>query len=303
MSVRAGFVGLIGLPNAGKSTLANALIGERLSIVSEKPQTTRGRVLGIWSAKDFQAILVDAPGKIEAPKGLNAYLAKEYHQVIEDSDLLVAVLNLDAKSKDSLVEIIEQVKKSGKHGLTVITKTDLPAAPGRRAQLLETLKQLGATAPVLEFSNQWKGRDAKEFRQAVEDALRPQLPEANAPLYDEELYTPHATREVVREIIREQCFRQLHLEVPYGIAVVIQKYREEDKLDRIEAEILVMQDGHKPIVLGKGGARIKSIGQDARKEIEKLVGRKVFLGLQVKVKENWDKDAAFMRSLGYFHEK
>lgn len=302
MSWKTGFVAMLGLPNAGKSTLTNTIIGEKVSIITAKPQTTRQRVLGIWTEGQFQAVLMDSPGRIEGAKGINAFLTREYKKVIEDADLIVTILNVDANRLEDLLRVVDEANKSGKLAAVVITKTDLPETPGRRDQLQKAIKEAGVDVPVLEFSKKWNPTEVKEFRDKLKTLLSARLPNSKAPLYDQELYTPHSIKELVAEIIREKCFEQLHQEVPFGIGVAVLKYDEGDTMDRIEVEILVSQDSHKPIVLGKGGSKIKQIGQEARTEIEKLAGRKIFLGLQVKAKEGWDLDQRTMKGLGYWHE-
>jgi len=300
--MKTGYVGIIGLPNAGKSTLVNALVGEKVSIVSAKPQTTRRRVLGIWNEADFQAVLVDSPGKIDSEKGLNAFLSKEYNEVIADAGCVIAVLNLDADKKEDLLQVLKECIKSEKLAAIIISKTDLPESVSRRVQLQKQIQELGLKVPVIEFSAHWKKDDFKQFKQSILDVLKSSLKEGERPIFDVELFTPHAVRELVTEIVREKCFNYLHQEVPYGLAVVIQKYEEDVKIDRINAEILVSQESHRPIVLGQGGSRIKQIGQESRLEIERLVGKKIFLGLQVRVKEKWDQDRTVMQKLGYSHD-
>ena len=302
MSWKTGYVAMLGLPNAGKSTLTNTIIGEKVSIITAKPQTTRQRVLGIWTEGNFQAVLMDSPGRIEAATGLNAFLTREYKRVVGDSDLIVTILNVDANRLEDLLRVVDEANKSGKLAAVVITKTDLPETPGRRNQLQKAIREAGIQVPFLEFSKKWNPTEVKEFRDKLKALLSTRLPEAEQPLYDQELYTPHSIKELVAEIVREKCFEQLHQEVPFGIGVAVLKYTEGDDLDRIEVEILVSQDSHKPIVLGKGGSKIKQIGQEARAEIEKIAGRKVFLGLQVKAKAGWDLDQRTMKGLGYWHE-
>lgn len=302
MSWKTGFVAVLGLPNAGKSTFTNAIIGEKVSIITSKPQTTRRRVLGIWSEPNFQAVLMDSPGRIEAQKGLNAFLTKEYKKVIEDADVILLALNMDAQRLEDLLRVSDEALKSGKLGAVVITKTDLPETPGRRDQLKKALAEAGVQVPVFEFSKKWNPAEVREMKEKLKAVLIAKLPEAPQPLYDQELFTPHTIKELVAEIVREKCFENLHQEVPFGLGVSILKYSEGDSMDRIEAEILVSQESHKPIVLGKGGSKIKQIGQEARSEVEKMVGKKIYLGLQVKVKEDWEMDHRSMKGLGYWHD-
>jgi len=290
---RAGFVGIIGLPNSGKSTLMNALVGEKVSIVTAKPQTTRRRVMGLVSDKNFQIVFVDAPGVVNAKSGLNMFLHEEAQDVISQSDVLVAVLNIDERSPEHLDQILSLVKESGKPWVALIHKVDLPEL--HRPQILrDKLAALGV--PVIQGSalSQPEG-----LREVLLEAVLPLLPAADGPLYDEELYTLSTTRELCAEIIREKCFETLHQEVPFGLAVKVLKFDEESPVIKIYSEILVAKENHRPIVIGSGGAALKKIGTEARKEIEKLLGEKVYLDLQVQSKRDWQKNRGIMKELGY----
>lgn len=293
MNYRAGFVGLIGLPNSGKSTLMNALVGEKVSIVTSKPQTTRRRVMGLLSGDDFQMVVVDAPGIVNAKSGLNMFLHEEARDVISESDVLVAVLNIDEKSASQLEEIIQMVKESGKPWVAVIHKTDLPEL--HRPQILrDKLSAFGV--PVVQGSALTEPQGLAE---TLAYTLKPLLPEAKGPLYDAELYTLSTTRELCAEIIREKCFETLHQEIPFGLAVKILKFDEESPIVKIHSEIWVAKENHRPIVIGAKGAALKKIGTEARKEIEKLIGEKVYLDLQVASKRDWQKNRGIMKELGY----
>lgn len=290
---RAGFVGLIGLPNSGKSTLMNALVGEKVSIVTAKPQTTRRRVMGLVSSENYQVVFVDAPGVVNAKSGLNMFLREEAYDVISQSDLLVAVLNIDEKSPEALDEIISLVVESGKPWIAVIHKTDLPEL--HRPQILRS-KLSELNVPVVQGSALHEG---DSLRESLLEHIVPKLPNAEGPLYDEELYTLSSTRELCAEIIREKCFETLHQEVPFGLAVRIQRFDENGPIIRILADIMVTKENHRPIVIGKGGLALKTIGTEARKEIEKLVGEKIYLDLNVTSKRNWQKNPGIMKDLGY----
>lgn len=294
MSYRAGFVGLIGLPNSGKSTLMNALVGEKVSIVTSKPQTTRRRVMGLLNGEDHQIVFVDAPGVVRASSGLNMFLKEEATDVISQSDVLIAVLNIDEKSAEHLDEIIKLVKESGKPWIALIHKTDLPQV--HRPQILrDKVSDLGV--PVMQGSALNEGKVLKEI--LLEHLVR-MLPEAEGPMYDAELYTLSTTRELCSEIIREKCFENLHQEVPFGLAVKILKFIEDEgPTIRIHSEILVAKENHRAIVIGRGGEILKKIGVEARKEIEQLVGRKIYLDLRVASKQGWQKNPGMMKELGY----
>lgn len=299
---RSGFVGLIGQPNAGKSTLMNLLVKEKVSVVTPKPQTTRRRILGIVSTDEGQVVFVDAPGVLKATKGLNAFLAKEAEDVIKQSDLLIAVLALDTEKKEQAEDIVDMVVKSGKPWFAVITKVDLSEFLRRKEALREMCAKHKSCLGVVETSSQW-GRETEALRSEILRLCYSALPESPEPLYDIELFTPHAVKDLVAEIIREQCFEVLHHELPYQVAVRIQKFDESDPhMPKIYAEILVAKESHKPILIGKGGVTIKEIGMLARKGIEKMMGQKVFLGLEVSIRENWFENKKLMKELGYVVE-
>lgn len=297
MSYRAGFIGLIGQPNAGKSTLMNFLVNEKVSIVTAKPQTTRRRILGIASDDDAQIVFVDAPGVIQADRGLNGFLSKEAEDVIKSSDALIAVLSLDEEKPENAQKTIEMVAASGKPWIGLITKVDIQ----EKAHRIMILKKMieDRNAKVLTISAHDADRDAEERRHLLEE-FKVLLPESPAPLYDIELFTSENVRDMVAEIVREKCFDNLHHEIPYSIAVRIIKFEETAKpCPKIYGEIIVSKTGHKPIVIGKDGATIKRIGMDSRQEIEKLIGEKCFLDLTVNVREDWFDNKGIMKELQY----
>lgn len=301
---KAGFVGLIGQPNAGKSTLMNLLVQEKVSIVTPKPQTTRRRIIGMLNRPNSQAIFVDAPGVIQSAKGLNGFLAQEALDVIAQSDLLIAVLSIDSKDKEEIEQIVEMIVKSNKKWMAVITKVDLTDYSRRVEMIKEVCVKHKTCAKIIELSTTWK-KDAKDALEEIYQFCDHNLPPSPAPLYDVDLFTPHTTRELVSEIIREQCFEVLHQELPYNLAIRIAKYDEETRKDmvKIYAEIVLAKENHKPMVIGKGASVIKEIGILARKQIEKFIDKKVFLQLDVTVRENWFENKNIMKELGYVMER
>jgi GTP-binding protein Era len=297
MSYKAGFLGLIGQPNAGKSTLMNFLVDEKVSIVSAKPQTTRRRILGMWSTDKGQIVFVDAPGLIKAEKGLNGFLEKEAQDVIRSSDALIAVISIDEQKADDAMKVIELVSQSGKPWIGVITKTDIEDKAHRIMILKRMIEEKGVKAFSLSVN---QSADDVAEREAMLIEFLELMPESPAPLYDTELFTNENIREMATEIIREKCFEVLHQEIPYSLAVRIIKFDEESaSVPKIHAEIMVSKEGHKGIVVGKEARTIKEIGTLARKEIEKLMDQKVFLDLNVAVKEAWFENKRMMKELGY----
>jgi GTPase len=299
---RSGFVALVGMPNSGKSTLLNALVGEKIAIVSPKPQTTRRRIQGIVTTKDAQLILCDAPGVLEgASSELNQFLIEEYRDVLSESDVALAILPGDEKSLHKQERILELVAHSRKPFLVVITKADL-LKPEERAQWAEELAKSPYLAamkendqPILFTSALTQVKYTREF---VLEATAKLLPTSPA-LYDSELFTTETVRDMASEIIREKCFLNLHQEVPFGLAIKINTFDEQKNITRIEADILVERESHKKIVIGEKASQLKRIGTEARKELEATLGTKVFLGLHVICKPRWMQDKSLLKELGY----
>ena len=295
MSYRAGFIGLIGQPNAGKSTLMNFLIDQKVSIVTSKPQTTRRRILGIHNNANSQVVFIDAPGLVKAEKGLTAFLEKEALEVIRESDALLAVLSIDEKDSDAIEKVINLVKNSRKPWMAIITKTDVSDKAHRILIVKSMVEELGVKC--LQVSCLKDGEEGRELILAEIEAL---LPASIAPLYDKELYTTENVRELVAEIVREKCFENLEHEIPFQLAVQVRKFDENAKpCPHIYVDVMVSKDSHKPIVVGKGAQVIKKISQESRTEIEKLMDQKIFMELKVVVKENWFDQQQFMKELGY----
>lgn len=302
-NLKAGFVGLIGEPNAGKSTIFNELIREKVSIVTSKPQTTRQRVLGIVSSPQSQVVFVDSPGFVSAPKGLNNYLKDEAQKVVEDCDSLILVVSLDEKKKETVEKLIGFMVEQKKPWALIINKMDLVEKRNRVSVIKNLIEQVssssGQVIPIFEFSKNW-GKDCQLVAKEIIGWATKTLPETLNELYDKELFTTHSVRELTGEIIREKCFENLEQEIPYSLAVHVRSFDEEDaKCTRIHADILVSKDSHRSIVIGSKGQKIKAIGTKSRLDIEKLVQNKVFLKLEVRTEENWMTNPKLMKELGY----
>lgn len=290
---RAGFVALLGEPNAGKSTLTNLLVNEKVSIVSDKPQTTRQRVTGILTTDKEQIVFVDAPGFVRTKTGVNEFLQAEFKDVMKNSDVLLVLLAAD-DSEDKAKELVKIARGSNRKWVVIITKSDLLSGT-RTPKFFKYL--IEAQVPFVSISAQSRPDEARE---EVLNRITELLPESNGPLYDSEIYTTQTLRQMAAEIIREKCFELLHKEVPYALAVLINKFDETNsKLTKISAEILLDKENHKGIVIGAKGATLKKIGTEARGEIEHLLGNQIFLELHVKVKEGWTKNKRLMKELGY----
>lgn len=290
---RAGFVALVGQPNAGKSTLLNALLDEKVSIVSAKPQTTRTRVTGILNRSDCQIIFVDSPGTLKSTSGINKFLQDEVKDVIDGADVVCALLGSE-DSSESAEELIGILRKSKKPWVAVVTKVDLLGSGTRTPKFFPFLME--EKIPFVSISTT-KRRD-----EAIEEVLNrviPLLPVAPAPLFEDEIYTTQTVRQMAAEFVREACFDNLRQEIPYGLAVRVNEFKEDGPVVKIRCELLLDKENHKGIVIGAKGATLKKIGIEARKSIENVVGRQVFLELHVAVHEGWTKNPRIMKELGY----
>lgn len=295
--MKVGFVALVGLPNAGKSTIVNSLIGEKVGIVSKKPQTTRKRVVGVYNDADSQICFIDSPGRIKAEAGLNSYLQKELVSVIRESDACLAVLNIDAYKISELLEIVEMVKNSKRPWAIVINKTDLDNSVGqglRELKLREELKDCGV--PIVACS---AVQNAERLRGKLLPVVKELLPESEQALFEDDIYTTQSSKDLVAEIVREKCFEYLHQEIPYGLAVKVLKYDESHPTPRIFVDIIVSKENFVSMVVGRGGMMIKRIGASSRIEAERVLGQKLYLETHVKVKKDWVKNPEAMKELGY----
>lgn len=289
---RAGFVALVGEPNAGKSTLLNVILEEKVSIVSDKPQTTRTRVTGILNLPEAQVIFVDAPGTIRSTSGINKFLQAEIKDVLDKADVICALFAADA-SEESVIALVAQLKVTRKPWIAIITKSDLLGGT-RTPRYFQYL--IEEKIPFVSISGL---KRPEEARSELLGRIVPLLPPSAAPLFDPELYTTLTMRQLTAELVREACFKNLRQEIPYGLAVKVLEFNENGAIVRIRCELLLSKANHKGIVIGHGGSMLKKIGQEARAEIEKLVGRQVFLELHVHVKENWVQNPRTMKELGY----
>ena len=291
---RTGFAAVIGKPNAGKSTLINTLMNEKISIVSPKPQTTRNSIKCILMGDDYQIILVDTPG-IHKPKNkLGEYMMKSAKDTMEDVDCILFVVDAAAGIQPADESIIEGLKHTKKPIILVENKMDR-ATKTRAAQIADTVKKSLDIRAVIQIS----AKDAKNTELIVPEVLK-YIPEGPM-LYDPEYLTDQSERFVVSEIIREKAISLLSDEIPYGIGVEIVKMsqREGKPITDIEATILCERESHKGIVIGKGGSMLKQIGSKARADIENMLSMQVNLKMWVKVREDWRNDGNTMRSLGY----
>ncbi len=291
--VRVGYVALVGKPNVGKSTLANALLRFKLPIVTPKPQTTRHRVLGILSEPGCQVILLDTPGLIQPRYALQAAMMRAAERAIAEADVVVCLLDASAPVQEDDLDTIANLRARNKIVLIALNKIDLVP----KASLLPVIAQLAQQFPEAEIipisALQHHGLD--ELKQAILQ----RLPEG-VPLYPEDQVTEHPERFFVAEIIREKIFERYGEEIPYATAVGIDEFKERPEgKDFISARIVVERPSQKAILIGKGGQALKALGKAARLEIEQFLGRPVFLKLWVAVREKWRSDDTLLREYGY----
>jgi GTP-binding protein Era len=287
---RAGFVAILGPPNAGKSTLMNRILGEKLAIVSAKPQTTRSRILGIHSIPGAQMLFVDTPGMHESSKLLNQALNEAVSEASKGCDVGVILVDLCSGWQDVHQALLDALSAAGKPAIIVGNKLDLSSGT-KDSPMPENSEHVLLGPPISALN----GEGIKE----LESAIVSRLPES-PPLYPDDVLTDRPVRWLAGELVRESVFEFLGQELPYAIAVDVIKFDESrPEIIAIHANILVMRDSQKRIVVGKKGEMIKRIGIRARKQIETLVGAKVHLQLFVKVDPKWLKSARRIDSLGY----
>jgi GTP-binding protein Era len=290
---RCGYVAIVGRPNVGKSTLLNHLLGQKISITSRKPQTTRQRVLGIKTEADHQIIFVDTPGlHKDAQKALNRYMNRTASAAIRDVDLVLLVVDRTAwTDEDSMV--LEQIQQSGRPCLLVVNKVDLLEDKSALLPHLQVLADKGQFAAILPVSA-LRRHNVEELEQEILKFLP-----VSEHFFPEDQITDRSQRFLAAEIVREKIMRQLGEEIPYSISVEIEEFALDGELLNISALIFVERKGQKIILVGEGGSRLRSIGTDARRDMELLFDCKIMLRLWVKVKSGWSDDERALRSLGY----
>ncbi|RLQ21501.1 GTPase Era [Seongchinamella sediminis] len=290
---RCGYVAIVGRPNVGKSTLLNHILGQKISITSRKPQTTRHQVLGIKTEHNHQIIFVDTPGLHQGEdKAINRYMNRAASSAIRDVDLVLFLVDRTAWTGEDQM-VLEQVQRAKLPTLLVVNKVDLLDDKHVLLPHLQALADRGDFEAIVPVS---------ALRQHNVDQLEQEiikrLPES-AHFYPEEQITDRSQRFLAAEIVREKIMRQLGDELPYAVTVEIEEFALEGEVAHISALILVERKGQKKIIIGDKGSRLRSIGTDARKDMERLFDCKVMLRLWVKVKSGWSDDERALRSLGY----
>ena len=289
--LHAGFVSVVGRPNVGKSTLVNALVGQKVAIVSDKPQTTRNRILAVMNRPDAQIVLFDTPGIHKPMHRMNQRMVDTAVRSLGQVELAVWVVDVTEPYGPGDRYVREVLRKSGRPVILAINKIDRVPKPGILA-VIEQYRQMLDFAEVVPIS----ARDGDNVDRLA-SLLVAHLPEGPR-LYPEDFLTDLPERFFVAEMVREQILRLTREEIPYTTGVVIETFKEEEGLVRIEASILAERESQKGILIGKGGSMLKSVGTAARRQIEDFLGTKVFLGLFVKVRERWREDERVLDEMG-----
>lgn len=291
MAHKSGFVSIIGKPNAGKSTLINLLVGEKLSIITSKAQTTRHRILGIVSADDYQVVFSDTPGIIKPKYLLQESMMHAVEESLQDGDVVLYVTSWDERGSNE--EIEKRLSKTKAPVICVLNKIDLSASQEEVMTKTTELQEKYNPVMVIPVSAKENFNVQHIFPAILE--LLPEGPE----YYPKDQFTDRPERFFASEIIREKIFMLLKEELPYSCEVDIMQFTEEEKIIRIHADIYVLRDSQKAIVIGKQGRTLKRIGIDARKDLEAFFGKQVYLETFVKVRDNWRDDKKYLKSFGY----
>jgi len=288
---KSGYVAILGIPNVGKSTLLNAFLEEKLSIVTDKPQTTRHRILGILNRPDSQILFLDTPGIHSSKKLINEAYVQTAMATLEDADVVLHLIFPRLHLNPEDLEIASKIKQAKKKYFILVNKID-EVDKEALLPLIQKIHDNLEPEEILPISA--KNQDGLERTLKLLESV---LPEGPA-YYPRDEYTTHNLRFLAGEIVREKAMKFLHQEIPYALATLVEDFKDEEKIARIKVAILVEKDSQKGIVIGAKGSMLKNIGQRAREDLEKLVGKKVYLELFVKVQEGWTKDEHQLKELG-----
>ncbi len=290
--VKSGFCVILGAPNSGKSTLLNRLLGQKISITSRKPQTTRNNILGVYHRNDAQIVFLDTPGIHEAKDVFNKRIVEVAVSSVNNADFVLFLSDMKNPEPRTEKTILDIIKSSGKPAILALNKIDLVKNP-QIAEIVELRKKTYPFVKTVPISAK-----SGEGIQELVDALLENLP-PGPPFFPEDTLTDASLRFLAAEIVREKIFRLTGQEIPYSTAVTIEKFEEKESIVEIFATIHVERDSQKGILIGKGGAMLKKIGEAARLDIEKLLESHVFLKLFVRVEKKWSKDSKALKKFGY----
>lgn len=293
---KTGFIAIVGRPNVGKSTLLNALLGEKVAIVSKKPQTTRTRITGVLTTEENQFVFMDTPGMHNPRTKLGSYMVKTINGTINDVDAAILVVDSIMRPGDIELGLIDNFKRNDIPALLVINKTDKANAAqiGETIQLYSEVFNFISIIPISALKNEGVDIVLKESESFLTESEW---------FFPEDALTDQPERQLVAEVIREKLLRLLDDEIPHGIAVVVEEFKETSKLIKIRAEIFCERDSHKGIIIGKHGDMLKQIGTYAREDLEKFFGVNIYIDLWVKVKENWRDSNFNLSNFGYTDKK
>lgn len=289
---KAGFIAIVGAPNAGKSTLLNTILGQKISITSKKPQTTRDRILGVVERPASQIVFVDTPGIHRAHSLLNKKIVDQALAAVDDVDAILLMIDVTSRDPESEAIIIEQLQKRDKEVILALNKIDL-VKNHEILPLIARYSSLHEFKSVIPVSAK-TGEQTEKVLTEVEHCL-PKGPR----LFPKDTLTDVSERFIAGEMIREKVFRLTGMEIPYSIAVTVDSFKENAKLTEIHATIHVDRDSQKGIIIGKSGQMLKKIGAMARMDIERMTGTKVMLKLFVRVTKNWSRNERIMKEFGY----
>lgn len=294
--MKSGFVAVIGRANAGKSTLINVLVGEKVAIVSPKPQTTRDRILGVLTTEDYQIAFIDTPGIYKADNLLNSVMQKTTADSCVDVDAVMFVLDAHEGISDTDRKLLEKYSLLSVPTVLVLTKTDIMP----ESLLISELKELGSLGLDIVPVSARKQRNIKELVKVIVD----KLPNGDK-IFEQDIISDRSEKFMVSEIMREKILLKFDKEIPHGVAIIINEFklRENRKVYDISLDIVCEKPNHKAILIGKQGSAIREVSTFARQDMEKFLGKKVFLTTYVKVKEDWRNSAGLMKEYGYGQEE
>ena len=290
--MKSGYVAVIGRANAGKSTLVNVMVGEKVAIVSPKPQTTRDRILGVLTTETEQIAFIDTPGLYKADNLLNSVMQKTVQDSAEDVDLILFVLDVHAGISEKDINIVEKFAKLGKPFILVLTKIDIMP----ESLLLSVMKDLSELGVDVVPVSARKNKNVKELLKVIKS----KLPDGDK-IFEQDIISDRSEKFMVAEIMREKILLKFDKEIPHGIAVIVNKFGLMDggRMYEVNLDIVCEKPNHKAILIGKSGKAIKEVSSFARQDMEKFLGRKVFLTTYVKVKEDWRNSAFLLKEHGY----
>ena len=289
---KTGYIAIVGRPSVGKSTLLNAILGEKVAIVSSKPQTTRNRIIGIHTEGENQFVFLDTPGIFRPRNSLGSYMVKTANSTMQDADAVILVADAGKPVSEVEENVIKYVEKASLPCVLVLNKTDLYNREiiAQTISMYASKHNFDAVVPVC-------AKNGKGVGEVLDECGR-FLSESDF-FFPTDIVTDQSERQVAAEIIREKLLRTLNKEVPHGIAVVIEEFKDEGSLISIRAEIYCEKASHKGIIVGKHGEELKRVGSYARADLEAIFGTKVYLNLWVKVKENWRDSQRVITDFGY----